>query len=74
VMQNGEPILHNLGSGRLRVDAPLAMKKTPISGPANRVKPGNIIPIKNDPNKPLSRLEKLRLESREKAQGGNAPR
>jgi Bacterial pre-peptidase C-terminal domain len=74
VMQNGEPILHNLGSGRLRVDAPLAMKKTPISGPANRVKPGNVIPIKNDPNRPLSRLEKLRLESREKAQGGDAPR
>ena len=74
VMQNGEPILHNLGSGRLRVDAPLAKKKPPASGPANRVKPGNTIAIKNDPNKPLSRLEKLRLESREKARGGDAPR
>ncbi len=27
VMQDGEPIQHNLGSGRLRIDAPLARKK-----------------------------------------------
>jgi hypothetical protein len=75
VMQNGEPILHNLGSGRLRVDAPLAQKKKPLaSGLANMVKPANVIAIKNDPNKPLSRLEKLRLESREKAQGGDEPK
>jgi hypothetical protein len=74
VMQNGEPILHNLGSGRLRVDAPLAKKKPPASSPANRVKLGNTLAIKNDPNKPLSRLEKLRLQSREKAGGGDAPR
>jgi hypothetical protein len=70
VMQNGEPILHNLGSGRLRIDAPLAQRKPPAPGPAKGVKPGNTIAIKNDPNKPLSRLEKLRLESREKARGG----
>ncbi len=77
VMQNGEPILHNLGSGRLRVDAPLAKKKPPTSSssPANRVKlGGNTVAIKNDPSKSLSRLEKLRLESREKANGSDVPR
>ena len=28
VMQNGEPILHNLGSGRLRIDPPIVKKKS----------------------------------------------
>ena len=75
VMQNGEPIQHNLGSGRLRIDAPLAKKKPTASAPAlaNAVKPVvTTVAAKIDPNKPLSRLEKLRLESREKAQGGDA--
>ena len=39
-------------------------KKPATSGLSNAVRPGNIIAIKNDPNKPLSRLEKLRLESK----------
>ncbi len=78
VMQNGEPILHNVGSGRLRVDAPLARKKPPTSGSAtaNRVTPGNIstIAVKDDPSKPLSRLERLRLETRDKTNVVDAPR
>ena len=73
VMQNGEPILHNLGTGRLRVDAPLAKKKPTASAPGNGVKPGNTIAVKIDPNKPLSRLQKLRLESRQRAQDRDAP-
>jgi len=70
VMQNGEPILHNVGSGRLRVDPPLVKKKAPASGLVKAVRPGNSIAVTNDPNKPLSRLEKLRRESQEKARGG----
>jgi hypothetical protein len=73
VMQNGEPILHNLGSGRLRIDAPLALKKPPTPALASRVKPGTIA-IKTDPGKPLSRLQKLRLESKEKVKVGDGPR
>ena len=74
VMQNGEPILHNLGTGRLRVDTPL-VKKTPTS-PAKVVKPGVSIAIKADAGKPMSRLAKLRQESqeKEKAQGVDVPR
>ena len=51
VVQNGEPILHNLGSGRLRVDAPLARKKPPASGPAIANRSSRAIPIaiKNRP-------------------------
>jgi len=72
VMQNGEPIQHNLGTGRLRVDTPLIKKKPPA--PASGITTGNSIAIKTEPNKPLSRLEKLRLESKEKAQGVAVPR
>jgi hypothetical protein len=74
VMQNAEPILHNLGTGRLRVDTPL-IKKTPPA-PAKGVKPGVAIAIKADAGKPVSRLAKLRQESKEKekAQSVDAPR
>jgi hypothetical protein len=55
VMQNGEPIQHNLGTGRLRIDKPLPQKK----GTTTAAKPVS-------GSKPLSRLEKLRLENKEK--------
>jgi hypothetical protein len=72
VTQNGEPILHNLGSTELRVDKPLPKEEpkadaTPAAAPE---------PPKEAPAKPLSPLEKLRLEQeqRNKARaGGNAP-
>ncbi len=37
ITRDGEPIAHNLGTGRLRVDAPLPPRKTAASSPA--VKP-----------------------------------
>lgn len=68
VTQNGEPIMHNLGTGRLRIDAPIAPKKDAKPAvAAAAAKPA-------DPAaKPMSRLEKLRLESKEraKAAGGS---
>jgi hypothetical protein len=61
VMQNGEPILHNLGSATLRIDVPLPPKpNTPAPAPvqvAAAPKPAAA------PAKPLGRLEKLRLEN-----------
>ena len=72
LMQDGEPIQHNLGTGRLRVDTPLVKKMPPA--PAIGITTGNSIAIKTAPDKPLSRLEKLRLKSKEKAQGIAAPR
>ena len=61
ITQNGEPITHNLGTGRLRIDRPLpprkasgAVKATLTAAPGvSSVSTGN-----------LSRLEKLRLESK----------
>jgi hypothetical protein len=61
VMQNGEPILHNIGSGALRIDVPLPPKpNAPAPAPvkvAAAPKPAAA------PARPLTRLEKLRLES-----------
>lgn len=65
ITQNGEPILHNLGTGQLRVDVPLPPKPNAPAAPkpavAEAPKPAAA------PAKPLSRLEKLRLESKERA-------
>jgi hypothetical protein len=63
VTQNGEPILHNLGSSTLRIDVPLPPKpNAPAPAPAQVAaapKPAAT------PARPLSRLEKLRLESKQ---------
>jgi hypothetical protein len=63
VTQDGEPITHNIGSGTLQIDAPLPPKAdAPAPAPAQveAAKPAEA------PAKPLSRLEKLRLESKQK--------
>ena len=64
ITRDGEPIVHNLGSGRLRIDAPLPTRKNAATTAA---KPASAAASA----KPLSRLEKLRLESRERAKAAN---
>ncbi len=64
VTENGEPIVHNLGTAALRVDKPLPPKPNAPAVAANakpEAKPAAA------PAKPLSRLEQLRLEAAEKA-------
>jgi hypothetical protein len=63
ITQNGEPIVHNLGSGRLRIDTPIARKTKTAPG----AKPEIASAHATAPGRPLSRLEKLRLESKERA-------
>jgi len=68
IMQNGEPIMHNLGSGRLRVDAPLPQRKNAPGGPAAKPALAAAATKPADASeKRLSRLEKLRFESQERA-------
>ena len=74
IVQEGEPILHNLGTGQLRIDVPLPPKPAapapapmpvaaaPAPAPAPKPAPA--------PEKRLSRLEKLRLEAQERAKAG----
>jgi len=62
VTRDGEPIVHNLGrSGTLRVDAPPQPKKGEPPKPVVAQAPAQ------PAAKPLSRLEKLRLEAQETA-------
>ena len=63
ITRDGEPIVHNLGTGRLRIDAPLPPRK---NAPAAAK-----VATASASSKPLSRLEKLRLESRERAKAAN---
>jgi hypothetical protein len=78
VTQENEPIIHNLGSGQIRIDVPLPPKPKPAAAPA----PAPVAaaptpapapkPAEAPPEKRLSRLEKLRLEAQEKAKAAAA--
>lgn len=75
VTENGEPVIHNLGTGSLRVDKPLPPKVAPMPVAAN---PGAPMPQPPAaaPAKRLTRLEQLRLEQEARlkaANGGAAP-
>ena len=72
IMKDGEPIVHNLGTGRLRVDAPLPAKKTVL--PTAAARPASVVSAKADGSKPLTRLEKLRQQRKEMLEARDAPR
>jgi hypothetical protein len=72
ITKDGEPIVHNLGTGRLRVDAPLPAKK-PVRA-ASGTNPASVVAAKADASKPLTRLEKLRQQRKEMLEGREAPR
>jgi hypothetical protein len=64
VVENNEPVIHNIGTGKLRIDVPLPPKKdepAPAPMPA-AAKPAEPMPMA----KRLTRLEQLRLEQQEK--------
>src|SRR5262249_61111500 len=68
VMQNGEPVLHNVGGTQLRIDVPIPPKSNqPVKPPPVVKKPG--LP-KQPMQKRLTRLEKLRLEQEEREKAG----
>ena len=68
ITQNGEPIVHNIGTGTLRIDVPLPPKASaPAAAPVKvAAAPKPAAPA----SKPLSRLEKLRLESKQAKAAG----
>jgi hypothetical protein len=61
VTENGEPVVHNLGTGALRVDVPIAPKPDAAKPGPEAPKPAGA------ETKPLSRLEQLRKDAAEKA-------
>lgn len=62
ITENGEPVVHNVGSSELRIDVPLPPKKD-APPPPNPMAP---------PMKRLSRLEQLRLEQEEREKAAKA--
>lgn len=71
VTQNGEPIVHNLGTAQLRIDVPLPPKaNAPAPMPAAAAAAPK--PVAAAPAKPPTRLEKLRLEAQERAKAAAA--
>jgi hypothetical protein len=72
VMENGEPVLHNLGGSELRIDAPLPPKKdAPPPAPVAKT-PMPMPPPTAAPPKRLTRLEQLRLEQEEREKAAKA--
>jgi len=67
IPENGQMILHNLGSGRLRVDKPAPPPKNPE--PTQPAAEQPVATAAAPPAKPLSRLEQLRLQQQQKAAG-----
>ncbi len=68
ITQNGEPIVHNIGTGALRIDVPLPPKaNTPA--PVVVAAPKPAAPAA-PAARPLTRLEKLRLESKQAKAAG----
>lgn len=75
VMENGEPITHNLGNGVLRVDVPIPPKVEPMPAPMPAAAPPPMEQKPAEPpKKPLSRLEQLRLEQKQKLEAQSAPK
>ena len=67
VIENGEPILHILGGGALRIDVPLPPKKdAPPPMPVVAAAPVVAAPVAPAPMKRLTRLEQLRLDQAER--------
>jgi len=67
VPENGTTINHSLGNGKLRVDKPAPPPKDMPNPPA--APPEQVAATPAAPPKPLSRLEQLRLQQKEKAAG-----
>ena len=60
VTQNGEPIVHNLGTGTLRIDVPLPPSQPRAPAAVASTAPA---PARRTCCQALGRLEKLRLEN-----------
>jgi hypothetical protein len=69
IPENGDNVVHNLGTGRLRIDTPPPPKpnEPPMTAPAPMPEPMPMAAAAAPPPKPLSRLEMLRLQQKEKA-------
>jgi hypothetical protein len=73
VMKNGEPILHRLGTGELRIDKPLPKAVVAVPPPMPTPTPMPMPMVTKPPEKRLTRLEQLRLEQEEREKANKKP-
>lgn len=74
VTENAEPVVHNIGTGKLRVDVPLPPKKdAPPPPPPTPAAPAAPAAVQPPMPKRLTRLEQLRLEQQEREKAKQAP-
>jgi hypothetical protein len=71
VTEQGEPVIHNIGTGQIRIDKPLPPK---VAAPVVQAAPAPAAEQAAPAPKRLTRLEQLRLdqEQRVKAQANGA--
>jgi hypothetical protein len=72
VTENGEPVVHSLGSSELRIDVPLPPKKDAPPPAKTAAAPPPMPNPMAPPMKRLSRLEQLRLEQEEREKAAKA--
>lgn len=67
VTEQNEPVIHNIGTGQLRIDVPLPPKAAePAPMPEPMPEPAAPVAAEAPPPKRLTRLEQLRLEQAER--------
>ena len=71
VTENGEPVIHNIGTGQIRVDKPLPPKVAPAAPVAQAAPMPMPEPAAAAPVKRLTRLEQLRLEQEQRVKALN---
>ena len=72
VTENGEPVIHNIGTGQIRVDKPLPPKAAPVEAPVAQAAPMPAPAADAPPPKRLTRLEQLRLDQEQRVKAQNA--
>jgi hypothetical protein len=73
IMANGEPIVHNLGTGELRIDTPLPPKPAAPAPMPTAVAAAPPPQPEKPPEKRLTRLEQLRLDREKALKAGAEP-
>jgi hypothetical protein len=71
VMEQGEPVVHNIGSGTIRIDQPLPPKANPPPMPVVQAPPPEPKPDQPPPKR-LTRLEQLRLEAKQRLEAAQS--
>jgi len=71
ITENGESVVHDVGGTELQISKPLPMPEAKPKPQESKPQPQQVAKQEAPKAKPLSRLEKLRLEAKQRAAGGS---